>query len=344
MTLYRFSSNHAFLFQEAIKNNSIDVQMYDSKGNPDKHVRSTRASMTLPVPQISSPSSHLVSHFLPSYCDMSSVCTLQHSHQQRIIPLPSSRASSSPSDSMLDLADPADEEVHHINSSARLWAGFPAEGRCHSLSPYIAPWPLPVKNCTSATNLTGYSTKGKDFKFFSVDTRGFLDKPSCCEDHRRHSIEICSSVDNNAFEQEVGEKRYLPIRGQSLHIPRKKKMSPPCISVDPPLEMELPPSLASMKKLSESTLLRRRTPSYELALQRDSLDFLEHQLPSRPFIRVERQISHCGEYLSLPRFPFHKSDSSSCILRESNPSAQPPRFDSALEESTDFSTVNRTAQ
>ncbi|XP_058233961.1 voltage-dependent T-type calcium channel subunit alpha-1H [Hemibagrus wyckioides] len=331
--------------QEVIKNDSIDVQMCDSKGNPDKHIRSTRASVTIPVPRISSPSSPLVSHFLPSYCHMSNVCTLQHSHHRRIIySRPSSRASSSPSDSMLDSADPADEEVHHINSSARLWAGVPAEGRCHSLSPYITPWPLPVKNCTSATNLTGYSTKDKDFKFFSVDTRGFLDKPSCSEDHRRHSIEICSSVDNNAFEQEVCEKRHLPIRGQSLHIPRKKKMSPPCISVDPPLEMELPPSLASMKKLSESTLLRRRTPSYELALQRDSLDFLEHQLSSQPLIKVERQLSHCGEYLSLPRFPFHKSDSGSCILRESNPSAQPPRFDSALEESTDFSTVNRTAQ
>lgn len=319
--------------------------MCDFKGTMDKHIRSTRASVTLPVPYISSPSSPLMSPFLPSYCHMSSVCTLQHSHHQRIIPSRlSSRASSSPSDSMLDSADPADEEVHHINSFARLWGGAPAEGRCHSLSPYITPWPLPVKNCTSATNLTGYSAKDKDYKFFSVDTRGFLDNPSCSEDHRRHSIEICSSVDNNAYEQGVGEKWHLPTRGQSLHITRKKKMSPPCISVDPPLEMELPPSLASMKKLSESTLLRRRTPSYELALQRDSLDFLEHQVLSPPLIKVERQLSHCGEYLSLPRFPFHQSDSGSCILREGNPSAQPPRFDSAMEESTDFSTVNRTAQ
>lgn len=319
--------------------------MCDSKGNKEKHIRSTRASITIPVPRISTPSSPLVSPFLPSYCYMPRVCTLQHPHHQRIIPLrPHSRASSSPSDSMLDSADPADEEVHHINSSARLWAGVPAEERCHSLSPCVPSWPLPVKNCTSATNLTDYSTKDKDFKFFSVDARGYLDKPSVSEDHRRHSIEICSSVDNSAFEPGVGERRHLPSRGQSLHIPRKKKMSPPCISVEPLLETVLPPSLVSMKKLSESTLLRRRTPSYELALQRDSLDFLEHQLPSQPLIKVERQLSHCGEYLSLPRFPFHQSDSSSCIVRESNPSAQPPRFDSALEESTDFSTVNRTAQ
>lgn len=316
--------------------------MYDSKGHMDKHIRSTRASITLPVPRISTPSSPLVSPFLPPYCHMPSACTLQHPHHQRIIaPRPSSPTSSSPSNSMLDSADPADEEVHYINSSARLWAGVPAEGRCHSLSPYVTPWPLPVKNCTSATNLTDYSTKEK---FFSVDKRGFLDKPSGSEDHRRHSIEICSSVDNNAFEQGVGEKRHLPTRGQSLHIPRKKKMSPPCISVERPIEIELPPSLASMKKLSESTLLRRRTPSYELALQRDSLDYLEHQISSQPLIKVERQPSHCGEYLSLPRFPFHQSVSSSCILRESSPSAQPPRYDGALEESTDFSTVNRTAQ
>lgn len=331
-----------FLFQEAIKNDSIDVQMCDSKGNLDKHIKSTRASVTLPVPRISTPSSPLASPFIPPYCHMPRVCTLQHPHHQRIFPPGSpSRASRSPSDSMLDLADPADEEVHHINSSARLWAGVPADGRCHSLSPYVTPWPLPVKNCSSATNLTDYST---NLKFFSVDARGFLDKPSVSEDHRRHSIEICSSVDNGAFEQGVGEKRLLPTRGQSLHIPRKKKMSPPCIAVEPPLETVLPPSLLSMKKLSESTLLRRRTPSYELALQRDSLDFLEHQLPSQPLLKVERQPSHCGEYLSLPRFPFHQSVSSSCILRESNLSAQPPHYDSALEESTDFSTVNRTAQ
>lgn len=316
--------------------------MCDCKGNSDKPIRSARVCLTLPVPRIAAPSSPVVSPFLPPYCHMPSVCTLQHPHHQRIIHLGSpSRASSSPSDSMLDSVDPADEEVHHINSSARLWAGLPAEGRCHSLSPYVTPWPLPVKNCTSATNLTNYCTKDK---FYSVDTRGFLDKPSVSEDHRRHSIEICSSVDNSAFEQGVGEKRHLPTRGQSLHITRKKKMSPPCISFEPPLGLVLPPSLITMKKLSESTLLRRRTPSYELALQRDSLDFLEHQLPSQHLIKVERQHSHCGEYLSLPRYPFHQSNSSSCIFRQSSPSAQPPRYDSALEESTDFSTVNRTAQ
>ncbi|XP_046691295.1 voltage-dependent T-type calcium channel subunit alpha-1H isoform X4 [Silurus meridionalis] len=330
--------------QEVIKNDSMDVHMSDTEGNLDKYIRNPRDTITLPVPRISAPSSPLVSNFLPHYCHMPSVCTLQQPYHQRFIPpRPPSRASSSHSDSMLDSADPADEEVHHINSSARLWAGVPAEGRCHSLSPYVTPWPLPVKNYTSATNLTNYSTKDKEFKFFSVDTRGYLDKPSVSEDHRRHSIEICS-VDNNVFEQGVGEKRHLPTRGQSLHIHRKKKMSPPCISVEIPLDTELPPSLMSMKKLSESTLLRRRTPSYELALQRDSLDFLEHQLPSQPLIKVERQPSHCGEYLSLPRFPFYQSDSSSCTLRGSNPSTQPPRYDSALEESTDFSTVNRTAQ
>ncbi|KAM9494664.1 voltage-dependent T-type calcium channel subunit alpha-1H isoform 1-T1 [Clarias gariepinus] len=328
--------------QEAIKNDSIDVQMSDPKRNLDKHIRNTTVGVTHQVPRISAPSSPLMSPFLPTYCHMPSVCPLQHPQHQRIVPhRSSSRASSSPSDSMFDSVDPADEEVHHINSSARLWAGVPAEGRCHSLSPYVTQWPLPVKNCTSATNLTHYSSKDK---FFNVDSRGFLDKPCCIEDHRRHSIEICSSADDGGFEQGVGEKRYLPTRGQSLHIQRKKKMSPPCISVEPPIETVIPLSLVSMKKLSESTLLRRRTPSYELALQRDSLDFLEHQLPSQPLIKVERQPSHCGEYLSLPRFPYHQSDSGSCILRDSSPSAQSSRYDAALEESTDFSTVNRTAQ
>ncbi|XP_062868964.1 voltage-dependent T-type calcium channel subunit alpha-1H [Trichomycterus rosablanca] len=333
--------------QEANKKNSIDVQTY----NPNLN-KSTKASLTFPVPYISALSSPQVSPFLHSRGHLPSICTLQHPYSQRDIPSRSASqsSSSSPSDSMSDSGDPVDREVHHITSSARLWSGAPAEGRSQSLSPYITPWSLPVKNCSSATSLTMYSITHKDYKnFFSVDTRGFLDKPSGAEDHRRHSIEICSSMNEDAFDQAAGEKRHHPTHGLSLHVSRKKKMSPPCISVEPLLETEHLPSLSSMKKLSESMLLRRRTPSYELALQRDSLDLLEQQDPSQPLIKVERQHSHCGEYLSLPRYPFHHSDSSSMsslagILHEKDLSIPSPPFDSALEESTDFSTVNRTAQ
>uniref|UniRef100_A0A8C2FXZ6 Calcium channel, voltage-dependent, T type, alpha 1H subunit a n=1 Tax=Cyprinus carpio TaxID=7962 RepID=A0A8C2FXZ6_CYPCA len=202
--------------------------------------------------------------------------------------LASSSRSTSPSGSMFDSADPTDEEVRHINSTARLWVGIQAEARSHSLSPYTTSGmllPVPVKNCSSAANLSVKDPK----KCFSVDTEGFLEKPYGTDDHRRHSIEICSSVDEGLFGQELSEKRHVPMRGQSLHIPRKKKMSPPCISIEPPFETEAPASLASMKKLSESSmLLRRRTPSYDLALQRDSLDLPENQLSTQPLIKVDQ--------------------------------------------------------
>uniref|UniRef100_A0A8B9LF19 Calcium channel, voltage-dependent, T type, alpha 1H subunit a n=1 Tax=Astyanax mexicanus TaxID=7994 RepID=A0A8B9LF19_ASTMX len=326
--------------QEAVKNDSVDVQTYGSKDNLDRQIETTSTSFAFPVPRISSPSSLQVSPLLPPRSRSPCIHVLQHPRHQRNIPSrPPSQASSgsgstSPSGSMFDSTDPADEEVRHINSSARLWVG--TQG--------------------SAANLAMGGLKDKDAKkFFSVDAEGFLDKPSGADDQRRHSIEICPSLEDD--EDDVfqlgsgGERRHPPTRGQSLHIPRKKKMSPPCISIEPPLEVEIPASLVSRKKLPESSmLLRRRTPSYELMLQRDSLDLLEHQLPSQPLIKVERHPSHCGEYLSLPQFTFDQADPDSTgglagVLCEHDPPTQPRSpFDSRLEESTDFSTVNRTVQ
>lgn len=272
-----------------------------------------------------------------------SVHTFQQPHSQHNIPSrPLSQASSSrstsPSGSMFDSADLADDEVCNINNTARLWTGVQAEARSHSLSPYTTSGmllPIPVKNCSSAANLAELSIKDPT-KCFRVDTEGFLEKPYGTDDHRRHSIEICPSVDNEVFGQDLGEKRHAPVRGQSLHIPRKKKMSPPCISIEPPFEMEAPASLTSMKKLTVSSmLLRRRTPSYDLALQRDSLDLPENQLSTQPLIKVERHPSHCAEYLSLPH-PTTKSGLAGILCE----STQPPPFDSRFEESTDFSSVN----
>ncbi|XP_057201001.1 voltage-dependent T-type calcium channel subunit alpha-1H isoform X2 [Triplophysa rosa] len=332
--------------QEAIKNDSIDGQGTDSKDNLDRPGKS-KSSFKLPVPRISGPSSSQGSPSLPPRGRVPSVRTFRQPHRQHNIPSrspsqASSSRSTSPSGSMFELADPMDDEVCHINSTARLWAGVQTEARSHSLSPYTASGtllPVPVKNCSSAAKLAELSIKDPK-KCFRVDTEGFLEKPYGADDHRRHSIEICPSVDNGVFGQELVEKRHGPMRGQSLHIPRKKKMSPPCISIEPPIEMGAPASLASMKKLTESSmLLRRRTPSYDLALQQDSLDLPENQLSTQPLIKVERHPSHCAEYLSLP----HPTPMSGLtgILCEST---QPPPFDSRFEESTDFGTVNRTAQ
>ncbi|XP_043089771.1 voltage-dependent T-type calcium channel subunit alpha-1H isoform X2 [Puntigrus tetrazona] len=325
--------------QEAFKNDSVDVQSFDSKDNPDRQEGISTGSFKLRVPRITGPSIPQGSPLLPPRGHAPSVCTFQQPHSQHNIPsrspsLASSSRSTSPSGSMFDSADPTDDEVRHINTTARLWVGIQAEARSHSLSPYSTSGmllPIPVKNCSSAANLSIKDPK----KCFSVDTEGFLEKPYGADDHRRHSIEICSSVDEGLFGQELSEKRHVPMRGQSLHIPRKKKMSPPCISIEPPFETMAPASLSSMKKLSESSmLLRRRTPSYDLALQRDSLDLPENQLSTQPLIKVERHPSHCAEYLSLP----HPNPMGGLA------GTQPPPFDSRFEESTDFSSVNRTAQ
>uniref|UniRef100_A0A4W6C372 Voltage-dependent T-type calcium channel subunit alpha-1H n=1 Tax=Lates calcarifer TaxID=8187 RepID=A0A4W6C372_LATCA len=163
--------------------------------------------------------------------------------------------------SAASLCDPADEEVYHITSSARhRWrdeegGGQESRGKVSRL-------------------------KDRDYrKGFSVDNQGFLDKPSSLsvgypDDHRRHSIEVCLpqdviTSDNQHFRQEThrSEKggQAFPVRVQSVgggH--RKKKMSPPCISIHPPSEREHP-QIASPPKLADcSMMLRRRTPSYDL--------------------------------------------------------------------------------
>uniref|UniRef100_A0AAQ5XIL1 Voltage-dependent T-type calcium channel subunit alpha-1H n=1 Tax=Amphiprion ocellaris TaxID=80972 RepID=A0AAQ5XIL1_AMPOC len=171
--------------------------------------------------------------------------------------------------SAISLSDPADEEVYHITSSAQLrWReeeGGGQEsrgktGRSHSLSPCTMPCsldptssspppPLPPSSSRSALSLLGAGLKDHDFrKGFSVDNQGFLDKPSSLSDVRR---------------SEKGQG--FPMRVQSVGSNhRKKKMSPPCISIHPPTEREHP-HVASPPKLADcSMMLRRRTPSYDL--------------------------------------------------------------------------------
>lgn len=122
--------------------------------------------------------------------------------------------------------------------------------------------------------------KDLDFrKGSSVDNQGFLDKPASlstgyCDDQRRHSIEVClpqavitgdiQHFAQEAYRLEKGGQAF-PVRVQSVGSNhRKKKMSPPCISIHPPSERELP-HVASPPKLADcSMMLRRRTPSYDL--------------------------------------------------------------------------------
>uniref|UniRef100_A0A8C9VSY6 Voltage-dependent T-type calcium channel subunit alpha-1H n=1 Tax=Scleropages formosus TaxID=113540 RepID=A0A8C9VSY6_SCLFO len=286
----------------------------------------------------------------------SSVHTHRQVYSQRSIPSrPSSQGSgrsSSPSNSIFESADPTDEEVRHINSSAKGWGGDQLDLRSHSLSPYACPdgkVPVPLKNCSSAANLLACGLREKELKkFYSVDTKGFLAKPSWAEDTRRHSIEICPSVDDSGldFEAPMEGRRRSSLHGQTvppecLTVHRKKKMSPPCISVEPPLETELLTPAASRGKIPESSmLLRRRTPSFDSPLQRDSLELPDPQLLAETIPKAERQPSCRNEHLSIPQFSFDQSDISSLssmsdILSDSDQSTHSSYFDAKVEGRTE---------
>uniref|UniRef100_A0A8C9WAX5 Calcium voltage-gated channel subunit alpha1 H n=1 Tax=Scleropages formosus TaxID=113540 RepID=A0A8C9WAX5_SCLFO len=250
------------------------------------------------------------------------------------------------------VTDPTDEEVRHINSSAKGWGGDQLDLRSHSLSPYACPdgkVPVPLKNCSSAANLLACGLREKELKkFYSVDTKGFLAKPSWAEDTRRHSIEICPSVDDSGldFEAPMEGRRRSSLHGQTvppecLTVHRKKKMSPPCISVEPPLETELLTPAASRGKIPESSmLLRRRTPSFDSPLQRDSLELPDPQLLAETIPKAERQPSCRNEHLSIPQFSFDQSDISSLssmsdILSDSDQSTHSSYFDAKVEGRTE---------
>ncbi|MCJ8738531.1 hypothetical protein PDJAM_G00036850 [Pangasius djambal] len=141
-----------------------------------------------------------------------------------------------------------------------------------------------------------------------------LPRPSSwLDDPRRHSIEVCPSVESSPQQSSVSSG--FVSRADSLQQPsprtrKKKKMSPPCISVDPPEGLVLPrdfqlvldtgmgtvpPSLPS-----RDTCLRRRAPSSE---SKDSFDLggggdgLPQEGVSNP------------KLLTLPNFSFEKTSS-----------------------------------
>uniref|UniRef100_A0A8C4SBJ3 Voltage-dependent T-type calcium channel subunit alpha-1H n=1 Tax=Erpetoichthys calabaricus TaxID=27687 RepID=A0A8C4SBJ3_ERPCA len=243
-------------FQEALIDNSFDSR--DSVATD--FAEPTHGSLVLP--SLTSQKS-------------ASVHTHRQAHSQRNISSKPSRESI-----MFESVDPADEEVRNINSSAKDWPRY-AEPRSSSLSPYIS--------CTTPRR----PMREKELKkFYSVDAQGLLAKPLWTEDTRRHSIEICPSLDDihTLFKQSGCEKRRSSLRSQQQ---RKKKTSPPCISVEPPAEGD-----TSLSKLSEnSMLLRRRTPSCENTPYRDSLDMPEASLLLVPQFSIEQSEDKLSEPL-----------------------------------------------
>uniref|UniRef100_A0A8C1TT94 Voltage-dependent T-type calcium channel subunit alpha n=1 Tax=Cyprinus carpio TaxID=7962 RepID=A0A8C1TT94_CYPCA len=129
-------------------------------------------------------------------------------------------------------------------------------------------------------------------KYHSVDTQGqralLLPRPlSWLDDPRRHSIEVYSSQ-------------------HSSPRTRKKKMSPPCISVDPPEGSELPGGFHAALGMVppplpiRDTCLRRRAPSSD---SKDSFDL------GGGGDGLPQECVPNSKLLTLPSFSFEKTSS-----------------------------------
>lgn len=189
--------------------------------------------------------------------------------------------------------DPADEEVSHITSSARS--------------------PLP-----EAHGVVGGEPDLR--RLYGADAQGFLGQPSLVDPHRQHSVEP-GGGDRHS---EPGEVKAQALEAEpALGARRKKKMSPPCISVDPPTEDEgaaWPPAAEG-----GSTTLRRRTPSCE-PVEGIGVD---------PATKGERwgPTSCRGEHLTIPSFAFEPLDpglSGDLFLDSGHRVTQEPRASSGV--------------
>lgn len=219
-----------------------------------------------------------------------SVCTRKH-------PFGQSCTSSQPAATggeEVEAPDPADEEVSHITSSA--------------CSP-------------SPEARAAVGGKPDPCRRYSVDTQ-----PSWADPHQRP-----------AAEQGGGDSRSetAELKAQALEAEpapgarRKKKMSPPCISIDPPMEDEG----AAWPPVAEggSTTLRRRTPSCE-PMEGMGVD---------PTAKGERwgQVPCRAEHLTIPSFAFEPLDmggpSGDLFLDNGHRVAPEPRASSGITAPTE---------
>ncbi|XP_037669704.1 voltage-dependent T-type calcium channel subunit alpha-1H [Choloepus didactylus] len=234
--------------QEAVHTDSLDGQA-DGCGEPAEKAPTRPASLGASPPRSPRPGS---------------VRTRRHALGQRCGP---SRPQA-PEPAEAEAADPADEEVRHITSSARAWPPTPSPA---------APGTRPP------TRLHG------------VDAQGFLDTPGRAS--AEPSVEAAEA------------KARAPEAEAGLGARRKKKMSPPCISIEPPAEDDGPARAPATE--GSSTTLRRRTPSCEAAPPRDSLEPPEGPGASAdPAAKGERRGQTTGrvELLTVPDFAFEPLD------------------------------------
>ncbi|CAL1588979.1 unnamed protein product [Knipowitschia caucasica] len=284
--------------QVAVKVDSVEFQSSEQQGRPNPRrvpppLPQPASPCALPPPPPSSPSAlappspSSLSLPPPSPLLCSALPPPPCSPARLLPPPPSPRLPLRPPSlrrarPSLEPRDPTDEEVCHITSAAcGQWGEGPEHKvtscRSLSLSPYAPPFchdsgptaPDPALGLASrsALSLIAASTECHLQKGFSTDPQCMLGKTLSAglpDDQRRHSIEVCLPqlvfTSDEAPEPRQRPER-VPVRVQSVgggH--RKKKMSPPCISIHPPPHPGSPPNLSDC-----SSLLRRRTPSYDLS-------------------------------------------------------------------------------
>ncbi|XP_037263134.1 voltage-dependent T-type calcium channel subunit alpha-1G isoform X12 [Falco rusticolus] len=229
-----------------------------------------------------------------------SVHTQQHSHNQYNISK-QAPASCACADSYQETpGDSMDREVSEINSSSEPFTSetCTASSACSEVQPLT-----PKRNIGNTGNVTLKDLK----KYHSVDTQGLLKKPpSWLDDQRRHSIEICSmenSPQHHSTSSSSGFISQVVSEMEGLQGTRqKKKLSPPCISIDPPDGQSLlPRGPHSISPAGGDICLRRRAPSCE---SKDSMDIGDALLPDS----MSTSPTPKKDLLTLPSFSFDQTE------------------------------------
>ncbi|XP_017667466.1 PREDICTED: voltage-dependent T-type calcium channel subunit alpha-1G isoform X11 [Lepidothrix coronata] len=282
--------------QMAIRNDSLD-----SKENLHTEVSEPSDPNVPAVPKEESPVALTPSEAneLAAWSRVS-VHTQQHSHNQYNISK-QAPASCACADSYQETpGDSMDQEVSEINSSSE---PFTSE-TCTASSACSEGQPLtPKRNVGNTGSVTLKDLK----KYHSVDTQGLLKKPpSWLDDQRRHSIEICSmenSPQHHSTSSSSGFISQVVSEMEGLQGTRqKKKLSPPCISIDPPDGQSLVPrGPHSISPASGDVCLRRRAPSCE---SKDSMDIGDSLLPDS----MSTSPTPKKDLLTLPSFSFDQTE------------------------------------
>ncbi|KFP01352.1 Voltage-dependent T-type calcium channel subunit alpha-1G, partial [Calypte anna] len=229
-----------------------------------------------------------------------SVHTQQHSHDQYNISKQAPASCACVDSCQETPGNSMDQEVSEINSSLEPFTSetCTASSACSEAQPLT-----PKRNIGNTGNVTLKDLK----KYHSVDTQGLLKKPpSWLDDQRRHSIEICSmenSPQHHSTSSSSGFISQVVSEMEGLQGTRqKKKLSPPCISIDPPDGQSLlPRGPHSISPASGDVCLRRRAPSCE---SKDSMDTGDSLLPDT----MSTSPTPKKDLLTLPSFSFDQTE------------------------------------